>query len=286
MFKRFYVLGLMIKMYAGHGDEVNDAVGSCDSSFILSGSSDKSIIYWDVSTGLPVRRLRTHAGAVSCVKFNEDSSVAVSGSRDNTVQCFDIRSRAFEPIQAMKEAKDCITGLIVTEHKIISSSLDGCIRHYDLRAGEMTCDKIGEPITAMSMTRDEQCILAACQDQAIRLIDVDGGEVLSEYRGHLSKDFKIECDVLKGDAYIISGMLYKLVLLNPTKQIFYTGSSFGCAIIWDFIEAKEVNRLRINKEGAVIQSLNRHPLNDDILFASRRELQLWSTADEEIIEED
>lgn len=77
--------GLMIKMYAGHGDEVNDAVGSCESSFILSGSSDKSIIYWDVATGLPVRRLRTHAGAVSCVKFNEDSSVAISGGRDNTV---------------------------------------------------------------------------------------------------------------------------------------------------------------------------------------------------------
>lgn len=74
----------MIKMYAGHGDEVNDVVGSCESSFILSGSSDKSIIYWDVATGLPVRRLRTHAGAVSCVKFNEDSSVAISGSRDNT----------------------------------------------------------------------------------------------------------------------------------------------------------------------------------------------------------
>lgn len=260
--------GLMIKMYAGHGDEVNDAVGSCESSFILSGSADKSIIYWDVATGLPVRRLRTHASAVSCVKFNEDSSVAVSGSRDNTVQCFDIRSRALEPIQALKEAKDCITGLIVTEHKIISSSLDGCIRYYDLRAGELTCDKIGEPITSMSMTRDEQCILAACQDETVRLIDTDGGEVLSEYRGHLSKDYKIECDVLKGDAYIISG------------------SSFGSAIIWDFIEAKEVNRLRINKEGGIIQTLCRHPLNEDILIANRREIQLWSPADFEIIEED
>lgn len=261
-------VGLMIKMYAGHGDEVNDVVGSCESSFILSGSSDKSIIYWDVATGLPVRRLRTHAGAVSCVKFNEDSSVAISGSRDNTVQCFDIRSRAFEPIQALKEAKDCITGLIVAEHRIISSSLDGCIRHYDLRVGELTCDKIGESITSISITSDGQCILAACQDETIRLIDSDGGEVLSEYRGHLSKDYKIECDVLKGDAYIISG------------------SSFGSAIIWDFLEAKEVNRLRINKEGAIIQTLCKHPLNDDLLVASRREIQLWSTADVEIIEED
>lgn len=258
----------MIKLYAGHGDEVNDVVGSCESSFLLSGSADKSIIYWDVATGLPVRRLRTHAGSVSCVKFNEDSSVAISGSRDNTVQCFDIRTRALEPIQTMKEAKDCITGLIVMENKIISSSLDGCIRHYDLRAGELTCDKIGEPITSMSITNDEQCILAACQDEAIRLIDVDGGEVLSEYRGHLSKDYKIECDVMKGDAYIISG------------------STFGCAIIWDFLEAKEVNRLRVSKEGAVIQSLVKHPTGDDILITNRREIQFWGPSDVEIIEED
>ena len=260
------ITGLVLKTYAGHGDEVNDAAGSCESSFILSGSSDKSIIYWDVSTGLPVRRLRTHAGAVSCVKFNEDSSVAISGSRDNTVQCFDIRSRALEPIQTMKEAKDCITGLIVTEHKIISSSLDGCIRHYDLRAGELTCDKIGESITAMSMTSDEQCILAACQDGVIRLIDIDGGEVLSEYQGHLPKDYKIDCGVLKGDSHIISG------------------STYGSAVIWDFLEAKEVNRLRISKDGATIQSLSRHPTNDNILFTNRREIQLWSLSDVEIIE--
>ena len=117
--------GLMIKTYAGHGDEVTDVTGSCDSSFILSGSQDKSIIYWDVATGLPVRRLRTHAAGVTCVKFNEDSTVAISGSRDNTVQCFDIRSRAQEPIQALRDAKDCITSLIVSDHTIISSSLDG-----------------------------------------------------------------------------------------------------------------------------------------------------------------
>lgn len=43
--------GLNLKAYCGHGDEVFDAVSSCDSSFLLSGSADKSIMYWDVSTG-------------------------------------------------------------------------------------------------------------------------------------------------------------------------------------------------------------------------------------------
>jgi mitogen-activated protein kinase organizer 1 len=119
----------------------------------------------------------------------------------------------------------------------------------------------------MSMTNDEQCILAACDDGAIRLIDVDGGECLSEYTNHLPKDYKIECGVLQNDTHIISG------------------STFGCALIWDFLEAKEVSRLRISKDGAVIQSLARHPTKEDILFACRREVQLWSTADEEIVDE-
>jgi mitogen-activated protein kinase organizer 1 len=259
--------GLFLKTYAGHGDEVCDAVGSCDSSYILSGSVDKSIIYWDVSTGLPVRRLRTHAAGVTCVRFNEESNVAISGSRDNTVQCFDIRSRALEPIQTLKHAKDCITGLHVSQHKIISSSLDGSIRYYDLRAGELVCDSISEPITTMSMTSDEQCVLASCQDGIIRLIDVDGGDSLVEYRGHGPKDYKIECGVLKGDSHVISG------------------SSSGSIIIWDFLEAKEVKRLKISHSTAVITSLARHPTNEDLLVANRREVQVWGEYDNEIIEE-
>lgn len=128
--------GLEIKTYAGHSDEVTDAAGSCDSSFILSGSMDKSIIFWDVATALPVRRIRNHLAGITAVKFNLESNVAFSGSRDNSVQMFDIRSRSTESIQTLKEAKDCITDLIVAGDRIISSSLDGHIRYYDIRAGE------------------------------------------------------------------------------------------------------------------------------------------------------
>lgn len=250
--------GLFLKTYAGHGEEVTDAVGSCDSSHILSGSVDKSIIYWDVATGIPERRVRNHAAAVSVVRFNEDSTLAITGSRDNTVKCFDIRSRSIEPIQTMKQAKDCITGLHVNQNKIISSSLDGCIRFYDIRAGELVCDAINVPITSMSLTSDEQCVLAACQDGVIRLIDVDGGDSLLEYKGHEPRDYKIELTTLKSDGFVISG------------------TSFGSAIIWSFIDAKEVNRLRVTHQGGVVTSLARHPVGEDLIIANRREIQLWS----------
>ena len=50
--------GLLLKTYGGHANEVTDAIGSCDSCHILSASLDRSIIYWDVTTAQPLRRLR------------------------------------------------------------------------------------------------------------------------------------------------------------------------------------------------------------------------------------
>ncbi|XP_055544555.1 WD repeat domain-containing protein 83 [Wyeomyia smithii] len=252
--------GLLLKTYGGHAGEVMDAAGSCDSSFIVSASGDKSVIYWDVMTGLPVRRLRGHAGAVQCVKFNEESSVAVSGSTDNTVMCWDIRTRKLDPIQTMRDAKDCITAVIVCEHKIISSSLDGSIRQYDLRKGELTCDTIGVPITHIVQTKDGQCILAACLDSTIRLVDTDSGELLSEYRGHKTEDYHIECGVIQSDSSIISG------------------SSEGCAVIWDLLEGTELRRLQM--KSGVVHSLAPHPTGSDIVFAIKRQVEVWGHPEE------
>jgi mitogen-activated protein kinase organizer 1 len=40
-----------------------------------------------------------HAGTVNTVRFNEDSSVVISGSIDGSVRCWDVRSKRLEPIQ-------------------------------------------------------------------------------------------------------------------------------------------------------------------------------------------
>ncbi|XP_064537378.1 WD repeat domain-containing protein 83 [Drosophila montana] len=251
--------GLLLKTYGGHADEVTDAAGSCDSSYIVSASLDKSIIYWDVSTGTPVRRLRSHAGGVRCVCFNEDSSIAISGGRDNAVMCWDIRTRRLDPVQVMKEACDCITAVLTNEHKIFAASLDGCVRHYDIRVGELTCDKIGQPVTYLAQTRDEQCLLAGCQDSTLRLLDCESGGLLSEYKGHQADDYHIECGILSNDAHIACG------------------SCAGDAYVWDLLEAKVLQRIRISDNGGVVHSLAMHPTRQELLFARRREMYVFST---------
>lgn len=70
-------------------------------SQIISCGADKTVILWDVVKAQPLRRLRGHAGKVTSVVFNEESTAVISGSYDNTVMCWDIKSRQNTPIQVM-----------------------------------------------------------------------------------------------------------------------------------------------------------------------------------------
>ena len=152
-----------MKTYLGHGDEVLDAKSSCDNSQIVSCGLDKTVILWDVSTGLPQKKWRGHAGTVNCVALNEDSTVAISGSIDATVKCWDMRSKSQEPIQTLDEMKDSVTCLLITDHEIIIGSADGKVRTYDLRIGRMITDMItydaNSAVASVSLTSDGQCYL-------------------------------------------------------------------------------------------------------------------------------
>lgn len=115
---------------------------SCDSSQLVSGSHDKTIILWDVTTGQPMRRLRAHIAVINVVRYNEDSSLFISGSLDGTVKIWDGKSNSREPIQVLDEAKDSISYLSVTDHEIATASLDHHLRRYDIRKGIMEADNL------------------------------------------------------------------------------------------------------------------------------------------------
>lgn len=177
---------------------------------------------------------------------------------------WDIRTRRLDPVQILKDSKDSITSIIVTDCKIITASLDGTIRTYDLRVGEMVCDSIGgESITDISLTKDGQCIIAACRDDTVRLIDTDSGDMLSEYSGHKTSDYLVECGVLSNDSQIVCG-----------------SGDDGHAFVWELVSGKVLKKLNIGK---VVCSLATHPTTQDILFASHRDIQLWGPTREEII---
>lgn len=252
--------GALLKTYSGHGDEVMDVSAACDSSQIISCGLDKSVILWDVSTGSPLRRFRGHMSGITTIRFNEESTMAISGSRDNLVMFWDIRSRSYDPVQTLNDAKDAISSVRITNYEILTSSFDSRIRRYDIRAGTMATDCLGSPVTCASFTRDGQCILASCADGIIRLMDKDTGELLSEFHGHLAKDLCLESSVDCFDTKILSG------------------SADGKLWIWDLASQKVLDKLcgdTLSKYPTV--SIAVHPQENCILAANGGGVLMWNT---------
>ena len=69
--------------------------------------------------------------------------MVVSGSRDNLVMLWDVKSKALEPVQCLNDAKDSVSSVRVSDHEILTASFDGKIRRYDIRVGELYTDYMG-----------------------------------------------------------------------------------------------------------------------------------------------
>lgn len=212
--------GTQIKVYKGHSYEVLDLDVGADNSRIASCGEDKQPFLWDVSTGNVIRRFRGHASRINCIKFNADSSVLITGSYDRTVKIWDCKSNTYDPIQSLDEAKDSISSIYISGFEIVSASIDGCVRKYDIRAGRLSTDNVGckiyyyvefrlslstDPVTSVSLSHDENCILTSTLDSTLRLFDKNSGELLGTYKGHVNTNFKIDSCFTNSDAYVISG---------------------------------------------------------------------------------
>lgn len=231
------------------------ATSSFDNSSLCSGGGDKAVVLWDVASGQVVRKFRGHAGKVNTVQFNEEATVILSGSIDSSIRCWDCRSRRPEPVQTLDEARDGISSVKVSDHEILAGSVDGRVRRYDLRMGQLFSDYVGSPITCTCFSRDGQCTLVSSLDSTLRLLDKDTGELLGEYTGHKNQEYKLDCCLSERDTHVVSC------------------SEDGKVYFWDLVEGALALALPVGP--GVVQSLSYHPQEPCLLTAVGGSVHCW-----------
>jgi mitogen-activated protein kinase organizer 1 len=206
------------------------AVAIDKESTSLLAASDQTLVVTDVVTKQVKRRFQGHVGRINAVAVSEKCETYVSASYDATVRIWDGRSRSYEPVQIFKEAKDSVTSVHIVQDDglafIRTAAVDGSVRTYDLRMGEIRCDNFGSSITSMAPTHDGECLAVSCLDGTIRLMELKSGELLNTYDSHhAAGQYGLECCLTSDDAAIISGsedgrvVLYDLVRATRVQAL-------------------------------------------------------------------
>ncbi|MDJ0501064.1 MAG: AAA family ATPase, partial [Nostocales cyanobacterium LE14-WE4] len=83
-------LALAVNTLKGHESPVSSVGFSPDGKKLASGSGDKTIKIWDVTTGKVLNTLKGHEGYVLSVGFSPDGKQLASGSGDKTIKIWDV----------------------------------------------------------------------------------------------------------------------------------------------------------------------------------------------------
>lgn len=201
---------LCVQTYSGaHGYPILDIAVTQDKSRFASCGEDKTAFLWDVASQRVLRRIQAHSHRINALAFNKYDTVLFTASYDRTVKAWDLRTPAGrEPMQTMDDFKDSVTCIACTDYSIVTGSVDGTVRIYDLRRGLQQADPLGgDPITSLAISPDQRTYLTAQLGTTgrLRLVDLSDGKLLQEYSGHTHSSFKQEAAFEYGDQSVVTG---------------------------------------------------------------------------------
>lgn len=254
--------GRLVHSYAAHSRQVLSAACSADGARLLSGSGDKAAIVWDVAAGTVARKLggaRGHTARVNAVCFGAVDELLVTGSYDRRVLVWDARAGG-GPVQSIAHAADSVSDVAAVDERIVAGSVDGKLRIYDARKGVCAVDEIGAPVGSVAVSRDGNCVLAACLGAPMVLLDLAEGAALAMYEGHAAEAFDVGCAVMADDAWVVAGC------------------ERGRACVWDIVKGGEpAVRLGEGREGrAVVGAVAAHPKANMVLTGDHEgTVELW-----------
>jgi WD40 repeat protein len=168
------------------GNWVTSVALTADGQFALSGSWDKTLRLWELSTGRCLRTLESHTDRVESVALTSDGRFALSGSCDKTLRLWELATGRC--LRTLKGHTGAVTAVALTGDArfALSGSWDKTLRLWELATGRCLLTLVGhaDSVTSVALTSDAGFALSASQDKTLRLWELASGRCLGTFEGH------------------------------------------------------------------------------------------------------
>ena len=183
--------GSCTAVFEGHQSRVTALAVLGDGRLASAGiGGGNKILLWDQATGTSEPVFEGHHSPVWALAVLGDGRLA-SGSRDNTIQLWNIASGAWDPASSTLERvfeghQDQVWALaVLTDGRLASGSKDGTIRLWDPASGSCTAVFEGHQpwVNALAVLGDGR-LATSSEENIIRLWDPASGTRERVFEGH------------------------------------------------------------------------------------------------------
>lgn len=174
-----------IQSFSGHMAEVLSVAFSPDGLHVLSGSSDKTVKLWKISTGREVRSFSGHTGSVTSVVFSPDGRYVLSGSRDTTLKLWDIATG--QEVRSLYGHRWQVSSVAFSpDGRYVLSGSYGPMKLWEAANGRKVrsfSEQTGW-VSSVSFSPDGRYALSGSRDKTLRLWDIATGQAVRSFYGH------------------------------------------------------------------------------------------------------
>jgi WD40 repeat protein len=211
----------------GHTDYVRSVLISPDGKTLFSGSDDKTIEIWELSSGKLIRTLTGHTHFVYSLAISPDGKTLFSASGDNTIKIWHWGNG--EQLRTLNGNSGCVYALAISPdgQKLVNGGADNTIKIWklsNLSSDLRTLTGHSETIFSLAISRDGKTLISGSNDKTIKIWEFSSGREIRTLTGH-------------------SSTVYALTI-SPDGQTLISGSADSTIKIWQLNTGKELRTLR------------------------------------------
>ncbi|KAJ6952557.1 hypothetical protein NC653_041632 [Populus alba x Populus x berolinensis] len=191
--------GAYLNSFTGHEASVTCGDFTPDGKTICTGSDDASLRIWNPKSGENIHVVRGHpyhTDGLTCLALSSDSTLAITGSKDNSVHIVNITSGRFNTLATYH-----VHG---SSPWAATGGLDQKLIIWDLQHSlpRATCEH-QDGVTCVAWLAASRYVATGCVDGKVRLWDSLSGDCIRKFSGHA--DAIQSLSLSANQDYLVSG---------------------------------------------------------------------------------